>query len=212
MVKEYYKKERSEVLIFIPIKARNILEIGCGAGTFSEQVKSRQDAEIWGIELDFDSAKIAKSVLDKIFVDDVFNVVDEIPDHQFDCIICNDVLEHIIDPYSLVSKLLKKLTVEGVLVASIPNVRYFKVLYHLNFSKRWDYKDWGVLDRTHLRFFTYKNIRELFENQGYEIVSINGINPTKSPYFKIINLLTLGHYWDSRYIQFVCVAKAKSNE
>ncbi len=101
---------------------------------------------------------------------------------------------------------------DGLIVASLPNIRYFKVLYHLLISKRWDYKDYGVLDKTHVRFFTYKNIKELFEKNGYQTINIEGINPTKSLKYKIMNTLTLGYFWDSSFIQFICSAKPINRE
>ena len=115
------------------------------------------------------------------------------------------------DPYSLVNTIKSKLAPGGVIVASLPNVRCFEVLFFLLFFKRWDYQEYGVLDRTHLRFFTYKNIQELFIMSDYEISHIKGINPTNSILYKMVNIMTLGFMWDSRYPQFACVARKQGD-
>jgi len=135
--------------------------------------------------------------------------LDELPDNYFDCIVFNEVLWHMVDPYSLVNTIKSKLAPEGVVVASLPNIRFFEVLFFLLFFKRWDYQKCGVLDKTHLRFFTFKNIKELFTSNGYEIREFKGINPTRSVLYNTVNILTLGFMWDSRYTQFACVAQKK---
>jgi 2-polyprenyl-3-methyl-5-hydroxy-6-metoxy-1,4-benzoquinol methylase len=203
----YYGKDRIEMLAYVPFEAKRILEVGCGEGRFLRQLIIRQKAEIWGVEVDIDSAKIAKDVVDKIIINDITKVMNELPDNYFDCVIFNDVLEHLVDPYAILKNISYKIESNGVIVSSLPNVRYYKVLYHLVVSKRWDYRDSGVLDKTHLRFFTFNNIRELFENNGYSIVILQGINPTTSFLYKLINFIFFGFFYDSRFIQFVCVAK-----
>ncbi len=138
---------------------------------------------------------------------DILYALNELPDKYFDCIILNDILEHLSDPHSLLKNINQKLSINGVIVASIPNIRYFEVLFFLLLFKRWDYKDHGVLDKTHSRFFTQKNIKELFQESGYEVVTLKGIHPTSSILYNFVNCLTLGFMWDSRYMQFACVSK-----
>jgi hypothetical protein len=108
-------------------------------------------------------------------------------------------------------------------VASIPNVRYLENIWNLLILKDWKYTEYGILDRTHLRFFTLQSIRVIFENLGYHIERIEGINPfDEKPYFKrlskrfiywvffLTNLLFFKHIEDMRYLQFVVVARPKS--
>src|ERR1051325_5489453 len=87
-----------------------------------------------------------------------------LPEGAFDCIFCNDVLEHLADPYSALRYCRRLLTPEGVLIASIPNIRYFPVLFQLLVKKNWQYEDHGVMDRTHLRFFTKNSILATFRS------------------------------------------------
>jgi hypothetical protein len=95
----------------------------------------------------------------------------------------------------------------GVVVASIPNVRYYWNIRELLFEKQWRYRNYGILDRTHLRFFTKHSIADMFKEAGYEVERIDGINPFGSWKFSLLNLLLLGHIDDMRFEQFACVAR-----
>lgn len=207
----YYEYDRAEMLPFVPCSARKILDIGCANGKFSMHVKQRQDSEIWGIELNSHAASVAATRLDKVIIGDVSQVLNQLPESYFDCLVCNDILEHLPDPENVLKDLKKNLLPEAVIVASIPNVRYLPVLYELLIKKDWKYRDTGVLDNTHLRFFTQKSIRRLFESSGYRINKITGIKvPAKlieSVIFFLVGLLTLGYYKDTRFIQYACIAR-----
>ena len=73
---------------------------------------------------------------------------------------------------------------------------------------RWDYTDEGILDRTHLRFFTRSSMIRLLEDAGYRVEEAVGINPTGSAKFRLANLLSLGRWSDMKYLQFACLARA----
>jgi len=205
----YFNVVRKEMLPFVPTEARVALEIGCGDGNFAELLLSRGVLEVWGIEYEKEQADIAQKRMTKVLVGDVAEQLTRLPDNYFDVIICNDVLEHLIDPYTVISKLRHKLKKEGVMISSIPNIRYFRNLFDYFFNKNWDYTDSGIMDKTHFRFFTYRSIRKMFESNGYEVVKMEGINPTKSIRPFIWNLFLLGSFWDIRYLQFATVAKPK---
>ena len=205
----YYTQTRPEMLKYIPDSAKKILDVGCGEGTFSKQLKETNTREIWGIELDEKSAEIAKQKLDKVFVGDVNSLMDKLPDNYFDVIIFNDILEHLTDPYQILNKIKTKLTPEAIIVSSLPNVRYLLNLVNLIFKKQWKYEDSGILDKTHLRFFTEKSIIDMFDSLNYELVKIEGINSIESWKFKVFNFLTFGFFSDTKHLQFACVAKPK---
>jgi hypothetical protein len=112
----------------------------------------------------------------------------------------------LIDPYYLLRELKTKLTDHGLIVASIPNIRYYSMLKQLVVYGNWDYKDQGILDRTHLRFFTYKSIIKMFVQLNYTILQMEGIHPTPSRTYKILNLLLLNFISDVKYKHFVIVA------
>ncbi len=205
----YYTHFRYEMLGYIPENSGKILDVGCGSGIFSRELKQKFNAEVWGVEMDSNAAALAEKLIDKVIVGDASLSVSKTPDSYFDCIIFNDILEHLADPYSLLEKIKNKLNKNGVIVCSIPNVRFFITLFELLVKKQWKYTDQGILDRTHLRFFTKKSIIETFESLGYEIIKIKGINGLNPWKFAIFNILSLGYLADSRYLQFACVAKPK---
>lgn len=206
----YFQSVRHEMLQFFPMESERVLDVGCGAGILGSILKERKPGcEVWGVEFDRNAARLAESRLDRVFVGGIEEHLDRLPDGFFDCIFCNDVLEHLLDPYSVLNRLKSKLSAGGVVVSSIPNVRYFRNFGELVMSKNWDYADSGVLDRAHLRFFTCRSIRKMFENEGYEILVHKGINRTKSIRPYIVNIFAFGFFWDIVYLQFATVARVK---
>lgn len=205
----YFNQSRKEMLNYVPKDAKRVLDIGCGKGIFSQLLKENTGAETWGVEMDKESAQLAANRMDKVLVGDIMTLLEEIPDNYFDCLVFNDVLEHLSDPNMLLEKMKNKLSDDGVIISSLPNVRYFFNLYELLFKRDWRYTDAGILDRTHLRFFTKKSIIRMFEELGYEVVSIRGINSLRAWKFFPINIMTLGFINDSRYLQYATVARIK---
>lgn len=207
----YFSNTRQEMLSFIPVDAHLILDIGCGDGSFGALLKRTRDVEVTGVEAFPDAAERAREVLDQVFgcnveVDDL-----ELPQGYFDCIIYNDVLEHLRDPWITVSRLSCFLRPGGYVVSSIPNVRYFDVFKDLLVSKEWVYQDEGVLDRTHLRFFTEKSIPRMFDETGYEVLQLQGIHGRRFPWkFALLNLISGGRFDDVAYQRFACVARLRA--
>jgi hypothetical protein len=111
----------------------------------------------------------------------------------------------------VLTKLKSKLSAGGVIVCSLPNVRYWDNLKNLVLHKQWRYMDHGILDRTHLRFFTELSMKEMFENLGFDIIRMEGITPTRSDNLKIINFFTGGLFNDAKYLQFASVIRPKTS-
>lgn len=186
-----------------------VLEIGCGHGLFRSNIGNSIN-EYWGVELNGTAANEAKKNLDKVFVGDFFEVCDELPNFYFDIVICADVIEHIADTQKFLGLVKSKMAPAGELVGSIPNVRYVDNLIRLLFFKDWMYTESGILDSTHLRFFTRKSILRMFSENGFKVIKIKGINPVsvvfpslKSScfsFFRMIFCLLVGR--DSRFLQF----------
>jgi len=206
---DYYQHERVELLNFIPPTVKTVLDVGCGQAGFGSVVKARYSAEVWGIELNGDAARKAAGRLDRVMKGDIAKCVPKLPNNYFDCVIFNDVLEHLADPFTVLDQIKKKLCKDGVVVCSIPNIRYFRVLYDLVVRKRWTYRESGVLDVTHLRFFTAKSIEAMFESLNYEVVQLKGINQTQNIGVRLIGLLSLGWLSDTTYLQFGCIVRPR---
>jgi len=205
----YFGEERKEMLTFIPDSAGKILDVGCGEAVFSSLVKQKTGAEVWGIEIDKKAASIAERKIDRVISGSFEALINDLPDKYFDCIVFNDILEHMADPYSMLLKIKNKLAEEGFVVSSIPNVLYISVLKNVFFKKNWKYEPFGVLDKTHLRFFTKKSIINMFADLDYEIIKIKGINPSNSLKYWLFNIITLGYFRESNFLQFAVVAKPK---
>ncbi len=206
----YYKNVRPEMLRYIPNSAKTILEIGCGSGNFSAQLV-KEGVETWGVEPFEKSAKEATQKLTKVLVGTLDDTLKDLPDNYFDVIVMNDVIEHLLEPWDDIVNLKSKLKKEGVLVTSIPNVRYSKNLFKMIFKRDWKYTDDLILDRTHYRFFTKKSIQRMYKDCGYNIQSIKGINVTKSflyfPFAVLFNIVLLGSQIDMFFMQHATVAK-----
>lgn len=205
--KVYYENYRPEMQEFFPENAKTLLDVGCGEGAMASQIKEKYGIEAWGIEFMKEEGKKAEKKLNKIIIDTVENAIDELPDDYFDVIYFNDVLEHLPNPNLVLTKIKQKLTKDGIIISSIPNVRYHSVFKQYFFKKDWKYEKAGVMDFTHLRFFTSKSIRRMYENAGYEIMKHQGINKTKSlmPYFYNLPLFFTAN--DMFYVQFATVAR-----
>ncbi len=205
----YFSGDRPEMVQYVPEGAKRILEIGCGEGNFGVYFKEKFGAEVWGIEYDAAHAQVARTKLDRVFAGDVATFLTELPPRYFDAIVCNDVLEHLTDPYSVLLQLKSKLTANGQLISSLPNIRFFRTFFDFVFHKNWEYTDNGIMDKTHYRFFTIKSIPAMYERLGYEVLIHQGINPSKSIRPVLFNWLMLGRFSDIRYLQFATVVRPK---
>lgn len=205
--KNYYSLERPEIAAVVPKNIRTILDIGCGEGAFLQFVKEQTGAETWGIEVVKEVAEKANARADNILIGKIEDVLSLIPDHYFDCITFNDVLEHLIEPLEVLKMIKTKLTPKGIIIASVPNVRYFFNLYGLVIKKDWKYEDTGILDSTHLRFFTKKSMKRMFEEADYTLINHVGINKVISWKFQLFHFFTMGVFGDTKYERFVCIAK-----
>ena len=158
------------------------------------------------------AAAHAAKQMHKVLVGRFDAVQADIPIRYFDLVVCNDVIEHMEDPESFLRAIRERLVSGGHVLASIPNVRHWEVLWQLLVSKDWRYVQSGTLDRTHVRFFTEKSVRRLFEQAGFLIERESGINdvfnPIRRMMLKTVGWLTLGHFSDIGYRQFGILARA----
>lgn len=165
----YYQCTRPEVVARVQPAGRRILDVGCAAGAMGATMLSAGAAEVAGIEVHPPAAGVARSRLSAVYGYDL-DAMPELPypERYFDVITAADVLEHVRDPVAVLRHLRRWLSDSGRLVCSIPNVRHHSVLLPLLLHGRWDYADAGILDRTHLRFFTVDSMRRLLADAGFE--------------------------------------------
>ena len=212
----YYTQPRPEMLPMLPPARRRILEIGCAEGLFLYSIVGAE--EKWGVEPTEPAAAAASAKLTRVINKPFDEAKKELPLSYFDLVICNDVIEHMTDHDSFLLEIRQYIAPGGVIVGSIPNVRYYKNLFNLLFAKDWEYMDWGILDRTHFRFFTEKSLRRSLSSAGFEVEDFRGINggiefgfsKWKLAYslFAILSIvLSLGYFNDIKHQQFAFRAR-----
>lgn len=209
---KYYSHIRTDLVDLIPVGNHRILEIGCAEGlTGSELKKSGRASEVVGIEYVSDIAEIAKNNLDHVLCGDIEMIsfdTNLLKSQSFDYILCGDVLEHLKDPWSQVDRLEGLLKPGGRIIASLPNVRYWKVSMGLLFTGRWQYVEQGILDKTHLRFFVKDSVISLMSRPELKIESISSQGTArKYGYFSwVINLMTFKLLEDLLSVKYTVVA------
>ncbi len=171
----YFSHVRRDLLGYIEEEGNSafaVLEIGCASGATLLEIGNRYpNAELHGIELDRDVANLASHYLD-IVQGDIQEKRNPFG-RRFDCIVLGDVLEHLRDPEDILMELREWLNPGGYLVISVPNIMHISVLEPL-LHGRFTYRDEGILDRTHLKFFTRTELVEMMGRCGYAIERMGG--------------------------------------
>lgn len=204
----YYEMSRPEMLRFIPEGIGSLLDVGCSSGAFGAMVKKTiPGCKVWGIEPDEKAAATAAKRLDQV-VNSAFSIeIKELEGERFDAVCFNDVLEHLPNPEKILKELHNILNETGVVIASIPNILHFYQITKILLEQDWRYEETGIMDKTHLRFFTRKSIIRMFEETGYKVEEITGICPSFGLKYRIANAFTLGMLVDWKFVQFAIRAR-----
>jgi 2-polyprenyl-3-methyl-5-hydroxy-6-metoxy-1,4-benzoquinol methylase len=203
---DYFRAVRTEILPLIPENVESVLDVGCGAGTTSRWLKEKGKVKTAvGIERDPWASQEAKKSLDAVFSADLeSNEIHEVlGDQKFDLILCLDILEHLTDPWKVLKNLRQHLKPGGYILASIPNVRNFRVIVPLLLGGSWRYQESGILDSTHLRFFTKKSALDLFRETGFAIDKVKQTGRkrfSKTWWANAASLGLLRQFFDLQYL------------
>lgn len=158
----------------IPNGLRSIIEIGSGSGVLAKAIKLRSPAtEYIGVEIDSEYSELSSRFCDKVLID---NIEDPTPAlipliQHTSAIIFSDVLEHLYDPWKTLKFIRDNISSNCSIYASIPNIQHWSIIFGL-ISGNFNYSESGLLDKTHLRFFTKSTIQSLFDKSGFEVKSI----------------------------------------
>ncbi|MBD2024950.1 glycosyltransferase [Leptolyngbya sp. FACHB-711] len=165
---------------------RKVIDFGCATGYLARLLNAR-GCQVTGLEINADAAKIAEQYCERVIVADLdyTTLLEILPNEKFDVAIFGDVLEHLRNPWDVLREVRNILTENGFVVASIPNVAHGAVRLAL-LSGKFQYEPLGLLDNTHLRFFTYETVVELFEESGY---TVDEVRRTIIPVFEGSNLV-----------------------
>ncbi|HWO89175.1 MAG TPA: class I SAM-dependent methyltransferase [Gemmatimonadales bacterium] len=150
---------------------QRVLDVGCATGYLGEVLRRTKGCRVTGIDVDQEAVAIAAGVLDAALVWDVEEGDPPLHDERFDRIILGDVLEHLKRPDKALARLAGYLAPEGLIIASVPNIGYLPARLRVTLGQ-FDYQDLGHFDRTHLRFFTRRSVRQLFELSGLKITKL----------------------------------------
>lgn len=158
----------------------DVLEVGCASGIQTRILKEILGCRVTGLEIDPLAAEDARPYCESLIIGNIeeIDLSKTLGDRRFDTILFVDVLEHLVDPSIALKKVLPFIKEGGHLIASIPNIAHASICWELAHG-RFDYQKYGLLDNTHIRFFTKKNVAKLFEGAGFRIISWDRV--IKSP-------------------------------
>jgi 2-polyprenyl-3-methyl-5-hydroxy-6-metoxy-1,4-benzoquinol methylase len=191
---QYFDGARADMVEKLPTnpKAR-ILEIGCGFGGTGElALKLGKCGEYYGVELSEDASRTAREKLTDVIAGNVEAIDLPWPEQHFDALIMSEVLEHLIEPWDVLGRLFPLLRDGAIVLASSPNIAHYSMVMGL-LRGDWDLTDTGVMDRTHLRWFTPRTYAEMFEMAGFVVDEVAPVVPFR-PKAKLLNSLTAGRY------------------
>ena len=173
-----YTGPRQDVLRLLEASdAARVLDVGCATGELGYAIKKKFSSEVAGIEKDPHMAEKARQRLDLVVEGDVeeMDLASRFSEWYFTCLVFADTLEHLKDPLGVLRKASSCLCDGGAVIASIPNISHYSAAINLVFRTRWPANERGLFDRTHLRFFTIKSIRELFREAGLTVTGIRRV-------------------------------------
>lgn len=201
----YFNSIRREIETLLPARVEKVLEIGCGSGATLHWLKQEKGC-CWaaGVELTEDASERARSRLDFFMTGDIEKIKLPFDNGSLDLILCLDVLEHLVDPWLTVENLIKFLKPGGAMIVSLPNVMHRSAMLPLLFDDRWDYVPSGILDKTHIRFFTKKTAIEMLKNSGLTVDTVLSVIPiqrgSRAWFFNLLTLNLFRRFFTTQYI------------
>ncbi len=208
-----YTGPRPDLFKLIPRDRQKILDVGCATGALGAALKARnRGAAVAGVEIDPAMAAVARKRIDYVALGNIENW-DTIGDQvggPFDCVICGDVLEHLVDPWTTLRNLAGLLADDGIVVISVPNVGHLDTLWSVFVRRNWPHRDRGIHDVTHLRWFAKRNVLQLVEQAGLRIERVKRIYRVverDNQVNRFAPLFALPGFRDLLTFQFIVVAR-----
>lgn len=210
---KYFSNTRFDLISLLPKnKVNRLLELGAGSCDTLVEIKRLDLAsEVVGVELmKLPGTNQENSLIDQLIFGDFETLENQFQVHSFDVIICGDVLEHLVDPWSVVEKLTGLLKPGGSFIVSCPNIRYYKTFVNIFMKGSFEYTDFGLFDKTHLRFFCKKDILSMLSQTG---LIVESVTPAFKFYKKskvyLLNAITFGLFEQFLALQYAVHAKQK---
>jgi len=214
---QYYRNVRTDLITALGNKQyNNVLELGAGGCDTLAYMKNFGLAKhVTALELfSIPGSNQENPIIDKLIIADLSAIPTlGLTESSFDLIICGDVLEHIFDPWAVVLYIKKLLTHGGLLICSIPNIRFYKAMFSIFFQGDFNYTKDGILDRTHIRFFCKKNIIDMFKQNDFAITRIQPsfqVNKNEGKR-RLLNNLSLGLFQNFLTFQYIIQVSKNDN-
>ncbi len=175
VIGEYHSNGRPDLVGMFRGQPRNAVDVGCATGENGLLIKQKfPNCSVWGVETNRAAAAVASGRLDRVLVGKMedFNLEElGLKKGELDAVLFADVLEHMYDPWRTMVSVREYLSDDGEVVISIPNIRNLTVLVSL-VGGTWDYESQGLLDITHIRFFTKTTFERLISETGYIVEAV----------------------------------------
>jgi 2-polyprenyl-3-methyl-5-hydroxy-6-metoxy-1,4-benzoquinol methylase len=168
----YFTNARDDIVAALPRPIGAVLDVGCGAGGVGPGLRQAGATHLSGIEVVPAQAELARATYDHVVAAPVEQALESL-DGPFDTILCLDVLEHLVDPERVLSDLRRVAAPEARLQVSLPNARHVSLMTDLVFKGTFGYTEWGHRDRTHLRWFTKRDIVDAMERTGWAVQRVS---------------------------------------
>ena len=166
-----HEQHNPDLLKLIPIQSKKLIEVGCSSGALAREFKKISSNCYWlGIEIDSTYAELARRHCDECIVLNIENAPENFWEEtkNADCWIFGDTLEHLKDPWSILKLIRENISHKGSVVACIPNAQHWSIQAKLSIGD-FRYEASGLLDKTHLRWFTRQTIIEMLDQSGFQI-------------------------------------------
>ena len=197
---------RRPLALLSELRGADVLEIGCGSGELGRRALEEGYASTYtGVELSTNAAEIARQFLTSVHCGDIEKLNIDLSGDGFDLVICSEVLEHLVDPWKIVSDLFRRIKPGGLIAASSPNIAHFAIIREL-LKGRFEYSMSGPMDLTHLRWFTPDGFKGMFADAGFDIITSEPLTPLRIK-ARIINSLTAGRLRHLLYTQNYIVCR-----
>jgi 2-polyprenyl-3-methyl-5-hydroxy-6-metoxy-1,4-benzoquinol methylase len=185
----YYEQSRSELVRLLPRPLGRVLDVGCGAGGTAAPLRAAGAERLVGIELDAEAAEQARAGFDAVHVGRAEEEVAGL-EERFDTILCYDLLEHLPDPAALLRALAAVAAEQARLHVSVPNARHWTLTRDLVLRGTFGYTEAEHRDKTHLRWFTRRDLVELLEATSWPVLAVQ--HGELRPSSRLLSRLTRG--------------------
>ncbi len=205
----YFENINSTLIDQLPENPGDILDVGCATGKLGEDIIQIKNPRSYiGIEVVSAVAEEAKKRLTNVYVGQAEEWMPKLKSRSFDWVVLADSLEHTVNPWAILEEVNRVLKKEGHILISIPNVRNLGVITELLVKGTWNYRDYGIMDQGHLRFFTKKTIFKMLDEYGFIVKKVYSNPRNRWKKFRgrfISRIISLGLGQPSAYEEFITV-------